>query len=92
MKLKDLTDKLAFLSKLGQPILLLDNGNKEYCLKYRKAKELPIGFYEKFNHEIARYMDDILNLEVVFVCDKGSMLELYIDGLKSLFLKIDKGG
>lgn len=91
MKLKELTQRLLILNQVDQPILLLDNDDTSYMLKYRHTKEIPIGFYGYFNYELVRYMDDILELDVVFSCDKGNTFNLYVNGLKDLFKKINKG-
>lgn len=91
MKLKELTQRLLILNQVDQPILLLDNDDTSYMLKYRHTKDIPIGFYGYFNYEIVKYMGDILELDVVFSCDKGNTFNLYVNGLKDLFKKINKG-
>ena len=91
MKLNDITDKLSVLNQLEQPILLRDNEHPDYMLKYRHTRELPIGFYGYFNHEIAKYMNEILNLDVAFSCDRTSTFDVYITGLRDLFGRINKG-
>ena len=92
MKLKELTSKLAFLSTLEQPILFLDNDDTTFMLKYRHTKDLPLGFYDCFNHELEKHMDEILDLDVVFSCDKVTTFNLYVYGLKKLYYKIQYGG
>lgn len=91
MKLKELTDKLAFLCKLGQPILLHDNNDADFMVKYRHTNDIPIGFYDYYNHELSKYMDEILELDIVFSCDKVSTFDLYANGVKKLFYKIKQG-
>lgn len=91
MKLKDLVKQLDYMSSLNEPILFLDHNYPEFIKKYRHTKNLPLGFYDTFNYELNKYMDQILDLEVTFVCDKSNVIEVYIKGLKNMFDDLKKG-
>lgn len=92
MKLREMTKQIDMLAVFGQPILFKDDVYPSFIKKYRHTKDLPIGFYETFNYEIEKYLNDLLDLEVTFTSDKGTYTEIYITGLRDLFMKIDKQG
>lgn len=91
MKLKEITNKLAMLDKFRHPIIFIDNDNTTFILKYRKSVELPFSFYEKYNYEIGRHMDEILNLDITFISDENNTLKVYLKNFSSLMAKIDGG-
>ena len=91
MKLKEITQKLKMLDSFGHPIIFLDNDTPNYILKYRKSVELPISFHDKFNFELNHYMDKILDLEIIFISDDGSLMKVYLGKFRDLMMDIERG-
>lgn len=91
MKLKDLVKQLDYMSSLNEPILFLDHDSPEFIRKYRHTKNLPFGFYDTFNYELDKHIDQILDLEVTFIRDKSNVIEIYVKGLKEIFSIIKEG-
>lgn len=92
MKLKDLVKQLDYMSSLNEPILFLDQDCPDFIKKYRHTKSLPLGFYDTFNYELNKYIDQLLDLEVTFICDKSNIIEIYVKGLKNMFDNLSQGG
>lgn len=91
MKLKELTQKLAMLDHFHHPIVFLDHDHPTFGLKYRRSNDLPLSFHDKFNFELAPYMDNILDLEITFVSDDNQVMKIYLKGIMELMKKIEGG-
>lgn len=91
MKLRDITKQLEIIDQSRQPILFFDNDHPNFCLKYRHTKDIPIGFFEYYNYELEKYINEILDLDVAFSCDKITTFNIYLTGVQELFYKISRG-
>lgn len=84
MKLRDIIKQINFIADCKEPVLFIDSDTPGFIKKFRHTKNGTLGFYDTFNHEIDRHIDQLLDLEVVFIQDKSNMIELYIKGFKDI--------